>query len=128
MDDPYSPFTPGSTHRMLAFLPFFERGMFKTANEHYLQTGQNTPHVDRLVAEIYDSGFALPFDWTNWNAESALARLEHADLQALRKLLTAFARGDRMSGGTLAALCADGTIERVLRRLKTLAETKTAAR
>ena len=50
------------------------------------------------------------------------AELDGADMETLRKLVTAMARADRFNDGTMSRLCADGTIERILNRLDELAK------
>jgi hypothetical protein len=122
MHGPYPPFTDESIHRMLAFLPRFESGEFRDVHSHYLQAGKDSRLVDELISEVYQSGFVLPFNWTDWDWRQALASLDHSDLNVVRKLLTSFVRGDRFSGGALAGLCANGTVAAVLRRLKALVQ------
>lgn len=107
---------------MLTFLPAFERGEFKNAHDQYLESGFNPANVDALVDEFYDSGFVFPFNWIDWDRRRVLEAIDSADIQTLRKLLTAFIRQDRFSGGTMAAACASGSVQRVLQRLSKLAE------
>ena len=122
MSTAYSSFTSESVQRMLAFLPRFEHGDFLDVEAQYL-SGQYPPPVDQLTSEIYDSGFIFPFDWVDWHWRDKLAAVEDADILTLRKLMTSFVRGDRFCGGALAGLCSNGSVERVLRRLKVLAAT-----
>jgi hypothetical protein len=121
----YPEFTDESVDRILAFLPEFERGDFKAADEHYRRTGEYLPQVDRFATEVYVSGFILPFDWLTWKrdeAQSALTpeSLARADMTSLRKALTAFLRQDRFSGGFLAGVCSNGLTQRILERLRDL--------
>lgn len=121
----YPEFTSESVKRMLAFLPGFERGDFKDAEQQYKESGQNPEIVDRLLAETYKSGFVVVFDWVKWPSRAEVdtaTEIARADLLTLRKLLTAYVRADRFSGGTLSGLCSGGKVEMVLRRLKVLHE------
>lgn len=118
------PFTRESIQRMLSFLPAFERGEYAGADAAYMQTGRDLPSVGALRSEVYQSGFAFPFDWSGWKEGRAmrLTDVATADLLTLRKLLTAFVRNDRFCGGALSAKCSDGWVEQILRRLRVLAD------
>ena len=107
--------------RMLDFLPAFERGEFRDTLGVYLRTGRYPQRVSDLIAAVGVTGFMLPFDWTRWDWQAQMREIDTADLVTLRKLMTAFVRGDRFSGGAMAGLCEDGTVERVLRRLRAIA-------
>lgn len=121
MESPYPPFSPESIQRMLSFLPAFERGDFQDASDFYMRSGQNPPQVNELISAVYDSGFVFPFDWGGWNWRGALEEIDTAKVLTLRKLMTAFVRGDRFSGGAMPGLCSDGSVQRVLRRLSVIA-------
>jgi len=121
MENPYPPFTSESVQRILSFLPAFERGEFKDAIDLYMKSGQNPPQVDELICAVYRSGLVFPFNWGGWNWRGALQTIDNADVLTLRKLMTAFVRGDRFSGGAMPGLCADGSVQRVLDRLRVIA-------
>src|SRR4051794_40911062 len=101
METPYPPFTSESIQRMLSFLPAFERGDFQGASDFYMKLGQNPPQVDELIFAVYRSGFVFPFDWSGWKWRSVLQEIDTADVLTLRKLMTAFVRSDRFSGGAM---------------------------
>jgi hypothetical protein len=121
MQNPYPPCTPESIQQILSFLPAFERGDFRDAHDFYMQSGQNPPRVDELISAVYRSGFVFPFDWIAWDKRGALRAIDTADVLTLRKLMTAFVRGDRFHGGAMPRLCADGTVQKVLHRLSVIA-------
>ena len=108
---------------MLSFLPAFERGDFQAASDSYMKSGQNPTEVDELISAVYQSGFVFPFDWSGWNWRRVLQEIDTADLITLRKLMTAFVRGDRFSGGAMPGLCSDGSVQRILQRLRAVAAT-----
>jgi hypothetical protein len=120
MGSPYPPFTPDSIERMLSFLPALERGDFRDASDFYMKSGQNPPLVDELISAVYRSGFVFPFDWGGWNWRRELEDINNADVLTLRKLMTAFVRGDRFCGGAMPGLCSDGSVQRVLQRLQVI--------
>lgn len=115
------PFSLSSVQQMLAFLPALERGDFRDAAAQYLRTGQNPPRVEELCDAVQSSGFAVPLPLVGWDGRRELRAVETADLVTVRMLMSDFASADRLCGGLMAGLCADGSIERVLRRLSVLA-------
>ena len=93
-----------------------------TAVDEYHRDGHNPEIVERFLSEVYESGFILPFNWPGSRIGEVLQELDGADMETLRKLVTAMARADRVNDGTMSRLCADGTIERILNRLDELAK------
>jgi uncharacterized protein DUF6508 len=84
---------------------------------------QYAPEVERLVGELYELGFVVPFDWSG-EAPQLLPlnedeeRMNTASLEEVVKLLTLHVRADRFSEGHLADALDRGLITRLLRRLK----------
>jgi len=111
-----------SMDSLLKHLLVFESGALDKADEHYLKAGRDLPAVDALVADIYNSGLILEFDWPKWsrqegakfNSEAAIAQ---ADEDTLRRMFTAWVRSDRFCGGSFSFCCASGLVEAALRRL-----------
>jgi hypothetical protein len=108
--------------KLLKHLLAFESGAFDEAAEHYLRTGRDLTAVDALIADVYESGLMLEFDWMEWSrAEGTKSATKDAIACAsednLRRLLTAWVRSDRFCGGSFSSLCTSGLIESVLRRL-----------
>ena len=111
--------------RVLEFLPRFENGEFRDAVSAYMRTGIDLPIVDELSMCISRSGVLLVFDWITWKNALGVdpfdpSHIASADLETIRKVLTYAVRLDRFSGGSLAVRCADGSMERAIRRLAEL--------
>lgn len=70
---------------------------------------------------VSGNGFIQPFDWMNWREGEQLVDdpvlLRRANLQTLRKLLTAHVRADRFSEGHLAGTFESGHILMILKRM-----------
>jgi len=76
-----------------------------------------------FVTACYEENFVQPFDWTNWSNEhkpelNLEGFIEEADLLTIVKLLTSHIRGDRFCEGHLLSVMGDGTILKILNRLK----------
>ena len=73
---------------------------------------------------LYRDGWIVGFDWGEWQDQGRRLvegnGLESADLDDLRRLLTAIFRKERFCDGTAEVAFRDGTIVRVLRRLAEL--------
>lgn len=125
---PPAPLSPQQLDRILAFLPIFERPGYSfgewRAERGVFPFWDSSPEADAFVQALYDEQFIIPFDWGSWAEEArrytegGAAALAEADLTTLRKLLTAYVRADRFSGGTLASVFQSGQITAVLRRLQ----------
>ena len=108
--------------QVLQFLPRFENGEFRDAVSAYMRTGLDLPVVDELSMCISTSGILLQFDWIAWKNALGVdpfdpSHIANADLETIRKVLTYAVRENRFSDGSLAARCADGSMERAIRRL-----------
>ena len=79
--------------------------------------------TEALVQEPWERGWMVVFDWPEWahSEGKALmatpARLGQADLETVRKLLTAHVRQDRFVEGSLEASVRDGSLVPVMARL-----------
>ena len=86
----------------------------------------HSPDKFSLLAVMHETNFTAPFDWEAWLAElpqDALndpAYLDTADLETLRRLVTAHVRIDRFVGGHLDAVLANGYMDRAMGRAKQL--------
>ncbi|MBT3500325.1 MAG: ADP-ribosylglycohydrolase family protein [Gemmatimonadales bacterium] len=82
--------------------------------------------VDEFQQDLYELGFAIDFDWGEWQDEAERltvtpGALDGADLVTLMKLLTLHVRKERFSGGHLANAFEQGWIVAILERLRELA-------
>ncbi len=81
-----------------------------------------------FLQELYDQQVVAPFDWSDWLQVRGRRLLEQdrelaaATLEEGRRLLAALARSDRFVEGTFLGALADGTIQRILRRVGELRE------
>ena len=78
-----------------------------------------------FVQPCYDENFVQPFDWMEWSKKhevelSSEAFTSRADLGRIIRLLTTHIRADRFCSGHLLSVIDDGTIVRILTRLKQL--------
>ena len=80
------------------------------------------PDKHSLLAVMHETGFTAPFDWSAWMQElppGAIddpATLAGADLDTLRRLVTAHIRIDRFSDGHLDAILANGYMDAAMVR------------
>ena len=86
------------------------------------------PDKHSLLAVMHETGFTDPFDWNAWLQElppgafEDPAFLNGADLDTLRRLVTAHIRMDRFSGGHLDAVLASGYMDAAMSRAARLLE------
>ena len=86
------------------------------------------PHRDLMpfLNAAQRTGFCTPFDWNAWLAtqpqgfSTDAGQLPGADLETLRKLLTAHTRLDRFMSGHLEHLHASGYLDAFVQRLRVL--------
>ena len=119
------PLTSDNLQAVLKFLPLFEQPDF-SLGEWIVQEGSlpyfnYTSEVLNFIRALSGNGFIQPFDWMKWREGEQLvdnpALLSRANLQTLRKLLTAHVRADRFSEGHLAAMFESGHIAMILKRM-----------
>jgi hypothetical protein len=88
-----------------------------------------SPLVNRFTNALYDNSFCQPFDWPAWHDQAAAfiqnpVKLNQADLETLVRLFTIITRKERFCSGTIAGFLDDGLILAMLKRLKTIEQTK----
>jgi hypothetical protein len=128
--------TPSQISKVLSFLPIFEEQGFKAGE--WDKPKQDEPgvlvmpglnydeQVEFFIQACGDAGLMLKeFDWQAWVDEAMSyverpERVDGADFETVRKLLTAHIRGERFTEGHLLAVFEKGHIVRLLRRLKEL--------
>ncbi|MEK5057296.1 hypothetical protein BK126_16765 [Paenibacillus sp. FSL H7-0326] len=113
---------------LVEYLPYFEDpdSIFFTEKNGYLLESEE---VLRFRKELDRTGFLMVFDWTAWISEHEIYRnVEHdiqdhimkLDMEALRKLMTSYIRGDRFNEGLFIHAIIKGHITHILRRIKEL--------
>jgi len=83
--------------------------------------GCKLTEVLNFIKVLSGNGFIQPFDWMKWQEGEKLvdnpALLSKANLQPLRKPLTAHVRADRFTKGHLAAMFESGHRTMILKRM-----------
>jgi hypothetical protein len=81
-----------------------------------------------FIRVLSSNGFIQPFDRMNWREGEQLvdhpALLPRANLQTLRKLLTAHVRADRFTEGHLAGTFESGQMRMILERMAEIHDSK----
>lgn len=93
--------------------------------ENTLEAPADHPHIDEMLAVMEMTRFSASFDWQAEfeNNEEMLAdeeALQKADLDTLRKIMTAHYRIDRYDEGHLSRLILSGYWGKCLNRLQAL--------
>ncbi len=131
LDDPL---TTGDIDALLAFLPTFDADGFRFAT---LRRSEGNsiggwtygPDAIAFIEAAYAHGFVCSFDWPEWASTHGrrimenTREIEGADLSTLRRLFTAWIRGDRFCDGALASLYDSGAVRCALDRLSRLRDT-----
>lgn len=115
---------------LLAYLPRFEIPSvrhYELTTKLSLDPYAYSLDVDEFVTALYETGFIYEFDWPTWLRSEGRqyllpGALAEADLETLRKLLTAHVRQDRFCSGHLASILDSGHFVEILRRLGDLRE------
>jgi hypothetical protein len=83
----------------------------------------------RFLAEVSSGGWVQPFDWMAWlqtpegrRLREAPAGVQDATAEDLSRLLTAIARSERFSEGSIAGAFESGLLLAITRRARDLAE------
>ena len=114
---------------ILRFLPVLESPGFAfgevVAPPGQFPYARMAPEVDAFVQALYDNGWVEPFEWSEFQDEAIgyfeePSRLETADLETIRKLLTLHVRKDRFCEGHFLEMLNAGHIQAILRRLSAL--------
>jgi hypothetical protein len=124
------PVTTQGIDRILRFLPIFEQEGYRFSerppdDSDFLSSPEYNQDVLDFLRTLEEEGFMCALDWAQWQpvAERYIRHpelIEDADLDTLRKLLTAHMHKNRLSTGHLEGMLLRGHIVALLRRLKTL--------
>lgn len=115
--------------KILQFLPVFKGKDFNigqwNSKENCLSYFVFSDQVLDFEIVLYAEGFILDkFEWPNWKYGRRLMQnpelIQKANLLTLRKQMTTNIRYDRFCEGYLAGCFKDGTIVKILERLKEL--------
>jgi hypothetical protein len=83
-----------------------------------------SPLAADFVEALYDNGFVESFGWESWDGPRRYyedpSLLDDADLETVRRLLTAHVRDDRLEEGHFADMLERGHVQEILRRLAQL--------
>jgi hypothetical protein len=82
---------------------------------------------EAFVAAVYEHGWCVPFDWSDWTSEAQRFRPGRvargaATIVDLTRLLTTHVRQDRFCGGHLAEMAARGHLRAILERMAVIRE------
>lgn len=112
--------------RLDAFYEYFantDNEFYRTVNGWPVPAAQTA----QFMQTVDDTGFLVVFDWGEWTKQHDRIKdlnanmddfIMCADLLTLRRLLTAYTRGDRFTEGTYRRAIETGKIARVLHRLR----------
>jgi ADP-ribosyl-[dinitrogen reductase] hydrolase len=122
-EDP--PLTSDNLQAVLKFLPVLQRPDFSPGEwitqQESLPYFNYTPEVLDFIRTLSSNGSIQPYDWMNWHEGEQLVGtpelLGKANLQTLRKLLTAHVRADRFIEGYLAGTFESGHMTLILKRM-----------
>ena len=133
---PAGPLTIANIDAVLAFLPALEdpgaeftqppevEGEDRPTNLIAWAPDELTPLAADFKAALYDNGFVEAFDWVSWDGPRRYHEdptlLDDADLETVRRLLTAHVRDDRFEQGHFADMLQSGHLQAILRRLAVL--------
>ena len=81
--------------------------------------------VSKFRDVLFDKNIEIVFDWGNWKEGQDILENENSDyskldLITLVKLITTIVRNDRFSTGYLVSKFEDGTILKIIKRVKNL--------
>ncbi|MFU8772234.1 MAG: ADP-ribosylglycohydrolase family protein [Anaerolineales bacterium] len=130
------PLTSDNLQSVLKFLPVFEQPDFSCGDwitqEGHFPYFSYKPEVLGFIMALSENGFSQPFDWMKWWEGKQLVDnptlLSRANLQTLRKLLTAHVSADRFTEGHLAAMFESGHISRILNRMEEIHHSRASER
>jgi hypothetical protein len=114
-----TPWPSASIERLLTFLPVLENGPF-----HELAGGYRVLRapLEAFYTALYDTGIIFPFDWSAWARGTGEALVNGrgiatADVDAVRRTITAHVRADRFNEGHLLSVIESGQMAALIRRL-----------
>ena len=122
--------------RLLSLLTFFENrdgtdyGSAATVTRDEsgasnLHSATLTERASEFVTACYEEHFVQPFDWGEWSGRddcdlTSPEFIARADLVGIIKMLTTHIRVDRFCDGHLLSAMENGTILRILERLRNI--------
>ena len=122
--------TPEGIDRILRFLPIFEQDGYRFSerppdDSDFAGGPEYNPDVLDFLRTLEVEGFTCPPESAQWQSDAERyirhpELIEYADLDTLRKLLTAHVHKARLSAGHLESLLLRGHIVALLRRLQAL--------
>jgi hypothetical protein len=80
--------------------------------------------TSEFIQALYENNFIQALDWSDFNTLENVENIEHADIDTLVKILTAYVRADRFSSGSVANLIKEGYLLRILYRLREIKNTE----
>jgi len=94
-------------------------------NENSFTYVSSSEIVTKFHDVVYDKNIEIVFDWGNWKEGQDILENENSDyskldLITLVKLITTIVRNDRFSTGYLVSKFEDGTILKIIKRVKNL--------
>lgn len=111
------------------FIAYFESSdkTYDLSKEPSLDPYLYDEKASQFMNLLYEKNVILSFDWGNWGEETekyfnSPDLINNADLITIRKLFTTIVRTDRFISGYYAGKMDDGTILRLLRRIKFIVE------
>ncbi|PKL69065.1 MAG: hypothetical protein CVV28_02825 [Methanobacteriales archaeon HGW-Methanobacteriales-1] len=113
---------------ILEYIPYFE----SVKNECYeinpdkslMDPNFYSEKTSEFIQALYENNFIQALDWSDFNTLENVENIEHADIDTLVKILTAYVRADRFSSGSVANLIKEGYLLRILYRLREIKNTE----
>lgn len=128
MDD-YEQLTVETIATLVEYISYFESNdkIYDLTKEPSLDPYLYHEKANQFIDLLYEKNVILSFDWGNWGEEAekyfnSPDLIKNADLITIRKLFTTIVRADRFVSGYYAGKKDDGTIVRLLMRLKLIIE------
>jgi hypothetical protein len=123
---------PARVRKVLSFIPKFENpdidfgtgpDLVKKDDVLHWKPAVFSETVSQFIQACYDANLVQPFDWTSWADEhkgelSSDGFIQKAGLETIIKLITGHIRTERFVEGHLLSVLKDGTMLKILKRLK----------
>ena len=129
--EPTGEVTSAEIDAILSFLPIFETEGFRFGDwktpDGELPWYQTSEEALRFIQSLYDNGWVVSFDWPEWTEIAGMYvkdahKLDEADLNTIRRLLTTHVRQEKFCEGHMAQVFECGHLVAILRRLKAMRE------
>ena len=129
------PITADNIDAILKFLPEFEQ---EDCDFGHMTPMEQTPDGSFVLPSfvlgetggwfyhaLYENGWIVDFGWPSWQDQAEQyclhpEKLQSADINTIRRLLTTHVRKDRFCGGHLLSVFKSGHLTAVLRRLQAI--------